>query len=104
MERMVEMGDVFVLPVCGKRVLHEVVGPDAEKARAPRQVIGRQGSARGLDHHSDWELAIEGHALPRELLGDFRAYALGLVQFRDSGHQREHDSQWAQRRGSVERS
>src|SRR5437868_1953692 len=34
MERVVEMCDVFVLPVGGERVLDEVVGSDAEEARA----------------------------------------------------------------------
>src|SRR3989442_4819944 len=64
-ERVVEIFDVFVLPVRREGVLDEVVGSDAEEVRLLGQVIGGELRAGRLDHHADRDVVREGHALSR---------------------------------------
>ena len=48
-----ELGQRRVDPVCSQRVLHEVVGPDAEEVRDLGEAVGHEGSGRDLDHDAE---------------------------------------------------
>ena len=103
MERVVEIFDLFVLPVRREGVLDEIVGSDAEEARSPAQTIGAERGAGRLDHDANRDVARERDALSHELVRDTGAGQEHLVQLGDSRDQRKHDSQRAKRGRAQDR-
>ena len=77
MQRVVEVGDLFVAAVDRQGVLDQIVGADGEEIGFARQCIGGQRRRRHLDHHPQRRDDLgKGDAAPaqapRHLLDDSR--------------------------------
>ena len=99
MRRLVKVGDLFVQPVDGQRVLDEVVGADAEKLHALGQAVGDHRRGRRLDHHPDLDGVGKGRAFGAELGAAFVEQHVGGLEFLHAGDHRVHDFQVAKDAG-----
>ena len=79
MSGFVEMRDLFVHPVHRQRILNQIVGADAEKARPLGQGISNHHRGGNFDHGSGRELGIESMIAGPQLGLDFFDQCVGLV-------------------------
>ncbi len=88
--RFIEVGDFFIHPVHGQRILDEIVCADAEKIASPRERIRHHRGRGNLNHHADFQVFVERHVLRAEFALELSQQAVGLVQFVQTGNHRIH--------------
>ena len=88
LECRAEVGKFCAGAVRRHRVLHQIVGANAEEIHFTREGIGRNRGARNLDHRADFHLAAFFLA---NFLPAFVQDRFGVAQFFETGNHRKHD-------------
>ena len=89
---IVQRSDTRIAPVGRHRVLDQIVRPDAEEVHFFRQLAGRQGGRRDLDHDSDRHRWADRHPGLQQFTPRLFKQLLGSSEFMYSRYHRKHYS------------
>ena len=70
----------LICAIDGQGVLHQVVGPDGEEIDLAGEGLGHDRGRGHLDHHSHFEIPIEGQTFLGEVVHDVADVVLGLAE------------------------
>src|SRR3982751_2201643 len=92
MQRREARGEVRAAPIHGERVLHEIVGANAEERNIVDEGVHRQRSGRRLHHHSQHNIVPVRDAPGNQLSRRFVKEMLCLLHLIERYDERKHDS------------
>ena len=87
--------EVGIATIHGQRVLHQIVGADAEEVHVAHERIAGNGRSGCLDHDAERNVVTERYAPFGELLNGLADKLPRFTHFVDRDHQGQHDAQVA---------
>ena len=99
----VQAGDVFVAAIDRQAILNQIVRADAEEIDHLDKAVHHNHCRGHLDHHANFQIAIERDAGFLEILHRVGQHHFGLPKLQHRGDQRKHDADVAQGAGPQDR-
>ena len=93
MQRVIQVVDLVIHPVCGNRVLDQIVGADGKEVQVLGEQIGTERRSRHFHHGTHGHARVQRQPRPRQLDAALLDDAQHLTHFLNvgkHGHQQAH--------------